>query len=150
MYEAIGCSEAFERRFEPSDGVGERPLTSLISSVLSFYGDCPADGLADEYGDMLLFQYGTYDWSAGPSFEIDIVRQFIEAERDGEEDVMSQFHLTRFYSPSKELEGLGAGSKWCESQSELAEFTRLIMAQPSLAAAENAVQIRTEARWELV
>jgi len=49
-----------------------------LESMLSFYGDIRADecDVAGD-GDMLLFQWGTYDWGDGDHFEFDITRQFV-------------------------------------------------------------------------
>ncbi len=58
-------------------------------------------------------QWGTYDWGAGSHFELNITRQFIEADlRD--DDAISQLSLTLRFAPSLSLDGLGAGNIWFE------------------------------------
>jgi hypothetical protein len=139
----------FEHRNGGSDCT-KMPLRALISSVLAFYQECPMSGLADENGDMLLFQYGVYDWGEGPFFEIDLTRQFIEIRRDEEDDILSQFHVTRFFSPTEGLIKLGSGEKWCKHRSELPAFRDWVIAQPALGAAEKLPPAKTAVDFELV
>jgi hypothetical protein len=49
----------------------------------------------DENGDMLLFQYGSYDWGKGEFFEFNITRQFIKQN----EDEPYQLSMTLFFEP---------------------------------------------------
>ncbi len=62
-----------------------RPLRELtpadgIDLMTSFYLEERAEGCGiDNDGDMLLYQWGTYDWGEGESFEFDITRQLIPA-----------------------------------------------------------------------
>jgi hypothetical protein len=71
--------------------------------------------------DMLLYQWGTYDWGAGKYFELNITRQFIEAELE-DDDAISQLSLTYKYKPSKELELLGASNCWEDGPTEFRQF----------------------------
>lgn len=128
----------------------EIPLKALILSMLSFYDDVPASGVADEHGDMLLFQYGVFDWGEGPYFEIDLTRQFIELHRGDEDDVVSQLHVTRIFTPTDDLLRIGSGEKWCKRRSELPIFREWLMAQPALLAAENLQSVKAVIQWELV
>src|SRR5690554_5476422 len=66
-----------------------------LRALIDFYANVRADGYdpgADE--DMLLFQWGTYDWGEGERFEIDLVRQVMVNE------AIWQLHLTYRYPPS--------------------------------------------------
>src|SRR5262245_54775822 len=57
-----------------------------IMLMLGFYQDERADGCEiDEDGDMLLYQWGCYDWGQGESFEFNITRQFIAATAEDED-----------------------------------------------------------------
>lgn len=63
-----------------------------LRALIDFYANVRADGCdpeADE--DMLLFQWGTYDWGEGERFEIDLVRQVMVNE------AIWQLHLTYPY-----------------------------------------------------
>jgi hypothetical protein len=84
--------------------------------------------------DMLLYQWGTYDWGAGKYYELNITRQFIEAELD-DDDAISQLSLTYKYKPSKELELLGANNCW---EDEPTEFRQFILASASFTTVADA------------
>jgi hypothetical protein len=142
--------EVFEERFEQPDGRNQRSLRLLISSVLSFYHRNQAEGLVDDDGDMLLFQYGVYDWGLGPFFEIGLTRQFIEVERNDDEHVISQFKLTCFLEPTDELKALGRGKRWCNDPSQMNDFSAWLMHHPILKETEDSPRVRTEVSWELV
>ena len=49
----------------------------LFESVYEVYRDIRIFGFTDEEQDMLLFQYGVFDWGQGERFELDLTRQFI-------------------------------------------------------------------------
>lgn len=90
--------------------------------------------------DMLLYQWGSYDWGTGKYFELNITRQFIEAELE-DDDAISQLSLTYKYNPSVELERLGAGNFWEDGPSEFRQF---ITASASFATLADAKPDHTE------
>jgi len=71
-------------------------------------------------GDMLLYQWGTYDWGRGESFEFDITRQLILGT--GEDEDIFQLSLTFKFQPTVALLQLGAGNRWRRSLEEVEEF----------------------------
>lgn len=85
--------------------------------MFAFYQAEKPAGCDGPDGDMLLFQWGTYDWGTGRHFSLNITRQFIE---DGlqDDDAISQLSLTFRFDPTVELEALGAGNRWCDGPSE--------------------------------
>jgi len=81
--------------------------------MLDFYRHQRADDCDPEAdGDMLLFQWGTYDWGNGRFFEFDLTRQFITGEDQEDEDIW-QLSLTLRYLPNDELLSLDSGNQWC-------------------------------------
>jgi hypothetical protein len=107
-----------------------------LAEMLSFYESVSPVGGTIENGDMLFYQWGTYDWSDGTQFEINITRQFIEsgAEHD---DAISQLQLTFKFTPEKDTAALGEGNRWCNSQSEIRPFREFIFSnRASLAKAD--------------
>jgi len=89
--------------------------------MLDFYcGERAADCDVEAQGDMLLYQWGTYDWGRGAWFELDITRQFIRG--DGEDENIWQLSLTFKYRPTGDLGRLGRGDRWCERPSSAADF----------------------------
>jgi hypothetical protein len=104
-----------------------------IERMAAFYRDVRADDVdAESNGDMLLFQWGTYDWGSGLMFEVDITRQLIRG--DGEDDDIWQLHLTYRFPPSEPLSAIGEGNRWCAEPSDLPSFEEFMMTHPALAA----------------
>lgn len=102
-----------------------------------FEGTCVDDG-----GDMLLFQWGTYDWGDGEHFEIDITRQLIWDPRSWiakwwftkllahpsiDYQAMWQLSLTLRFLPTDELRKLESGNQWCKSPEHLPKFSQFIL-----------------------
>ena len=84
-----------------------------IEAALSFFNEMKAQGVDDDDGDMLLFQWGTYDSGSGRHYELDITRQFIKVEPD-DDDVITQLSLTFRFPPSETLDAVGSGNHWFE------------------------------------
>lgn len=98
---------------------------AIISCMLSFYRDVRAtDCDLDDNGDMLLYQWGTYDWGEGRWFELNITRQFITSGSD-DEDIL-QLSVTARYSPSTELDALQSSNRWANSPNDLPDFENFI------------------------
>jgi hypothetical protein len=114
------------------------PLSCLtpsagIEAMLSFYDAVRVtDCNLDSDGDMLLFQWGMYDWGAGLRFEVDITRQFIVC--CGPDDHIWQLRLIFAFPPTDLLRAVGKGDRWCSAPSEIGDFTSFIQAHPALAA----------------
>lgn len=125
-------------------------LPELVDAVLAFYQTLPASNLLNEPdADMLLFQYGTYDWGDGENFEFDLTRQFITA--DGEDDdAMSQLHCTVRYEPTHDLRAMGAANLWCKSKQEMASFRSAILSSPAYELAQKYPSRAVVISWEMV
>ena len=108
-------------------GVGEG-----VHLMLEFFEERTCSAIAEMDGDMLLFQWGTYDWGSGRNFEIDITRQFIEAALE-DDDAISQLHLTFKFQPDPDLEVL-KGNLWCPARSSIAAFRAQVLNHPALTA----------------
>lgn len=95
-----------------------------LRAMAQFYVDERAEDVdVDANGDMLLFQWGIYDWGAGPFFEYDITRQLITEDDEGEDEIW-QLSLTLRYEPNEEARRLGAGDRWCHSPDGVTKFIR--------------------------
>jgi hypothetical protein len=95
--------------------------------MLVYYAEERAEGCdVARDGDMLLFQWGTYEWwGQSPAFEVNITRQLRVA--DDEETEPQQLRLTFRFAPEAGV-AAGAGNRWCESPDGLSEF-RLFVAE---------------------
>jgi len=102
-------------------------LAKGVQLMLDFYkrfrvDDCPID----KNGDMLLFDWGMYDWGDGLFFQCDISRQFIS---NGllDDDAISQLSVGFYFDPLTEFNNLKLGSHWCESLDEIISFEMFIL-----------------------
>lgn len=101
-------------------------VTEMVDFVLSYYQEQRFDGLAKmPDADMLLYQWGIYDWGKGENFEIDITRQFILHGTQGF-DVAYQLRATANFRPTDELRNFSAANKWCQTPAQLEEFKNYI------------------------
>ena len=115
-----------------------RQLNTLAPSegvelMLAFYRDHRAAGCRiDADGDMLLFQWGTYDWGEGEAFEVEITRQFILG--DGDDEDIFQLSLTFRFQPTMALRQLADGNRWCHAPEEIEAFRAFIHSSSPYAA----------------
>ena len=109
-----------------------------VDLMTGFYVEERAEGCSVAIdGDMLLYQWGTYDWGGGESFEFDITRQLIVG--GGEDDNIFQLSLTFQFQPTAALRHLGSGDRWCQSPDVLEGFRAFIHSSaPFLAAGHEA------------
>lgn len=141
----ISSAELFRRfliaRGLSADDGAPRPL---FDAFIDFHQTQRFAGLAEPPdGDMLLFQYGCYDWGEGERFELDITRQF--AERRSHD--LSQLHLTFLAPPDASLRALGAGEVWSCDCADLAAFRAKVQASDATAALQARPQVDRELAW---
>lgn len=101
-------------------------------------------GLAGEDADMLLFQYGCYDWGGGEAFQLDMTRQFIASDRDRS---MSQLRMTLYFAPRSDLRRLGWEEVWCRSSDEAAAFRQTVLANPAITVVGERPPLRRQIAW---
>lgn len=84
-----------ERIKQAGTPTSDLTLPQGIQLMLDFYRDVRTQGCdLDDDGDMLLFQWGTYDWDGtGPTFQCDITRQFIKAGSEGDDGQTQHLQL---------------------------------------------------------
>jgi hypothetical protein len=112
--------------------------SQATDSMIQFYKQLRADECDIESdADMLLFQWGVYDWGAGEFFEYNITRQLIYSEtipadpalpddEEGEEEIFGQLSLTLKYAPTSELQAITSGTRWCQDLADLSTFMAFI------------------------
>jgi len=101
--------------------------------MFAFYQAVQAQGCEGPDADMLLFQWGTYDWGTGRHFSLNITRQFIEADLE-DDDAISQLGLTFRFEPTAALEALGAGNRWCDGPTEFDIVKAFALSHPAMLA----------------
>ncbi len=114
---------------------GDGPESKLTphagaTAMLAFFTEVAAEGVdLENDGDMLLFQWGIYDWGSGEHFSLDITRQF--SVPCGEDHEISQLSLTFKYPPEISLRALGEGNRWCYEQGEAESFASFVQGTPA-------------------
>src|SRR5262245_11906969 len=81
-------------------------------------------------GDMLLFQWGLYDFGKGEHFLVDVTRQFIDSGLE-DDDAISQLQLSFLYVPEPKLVAIESGDRWCPSPAELTSFEAFVCSHPA-------------------
>ena len=137
-----------ERIKQSGTATADLTLAQGVRLMLDFYRDVRAQGVdLDEDGDMLLFQWGTYDWDGtGRTFQCDITRQFIKAGSGGD-DGMTQLSFTFHFQPSPELEKMAKGNKWCNVPKELKKFEKFITDSEAFKAVSEAKPAKVEIHY---
>lgn len=139
-------------RFLSDQGIGGEltDLNRVVTAILEFYATIRASGLnPDPDSDMLLFQYGVFDWGEGEFFELDITRQFIAAGQE-DDDAISQLRCTTKFESTTELRSIQSWNIWCQKPADLTEFREGIFASRGYQAALMAKPVQREILWGLV
>jgi hypothetical protein len=124
-------------------------VREMVDAVIGFYQSQRASGLSSNpESDMLLFQWGTYDWGDGEHFEVEMVRQFAKRQLLGD-PVLSQLHATAYFEPSGFSE-LSASDFWCHSVEEAGDFRAEVLASAAYEKTADSRPRKSEIRWELV
>jgi hypothetical protein len=140
MFEPRDALKAF-REHLAARGLSETTLSvrNGFEAMLDFYRDIRAKACDFEDADMLLFQWGTYDWQRLPLgsgtdrvFEANLTRQLILHERSEDDDIW-QLELTFEFAPTDQLGALGTANRWCHSLQELPQFREHVLASQVLA-----------------
>jgi hypothetical protein len=117
------------------DGMMPVEATEIMQA---FYAEVRADDCdMDADGDMLLFQWGVYDWGEGELFEYNITRQMtytemapadpeIADDEEYEESVVGQLGLTLKYAPTAALRAVAEGNRWCSRPEQLPAFRQFV------------------------
>lgn len=100
--------------------------TQALEAMLEFYKTVQIlPKVDDPDDDMLLFQYGVYDWDdTGDKFEFDLTRQV--KSPDPGDDEFYQFSLTLLYEPD-EMEIIEALNAWSVDSADLNTWKQLIL-----------------------
>lgn len=117
--------------------------------MIAFFVTIKPEGCDPNDGDMLLYQWGTYDWGQGKHFELDITRQFVEQERE-DDDAISQLNITYKFEPTAQLEALGAGNRWCEGPAEIETMRAYIFSSSPYITVVDCKAIRVDVTYSYV
>ena len=105
----------------------ELSLSDFPRLIIEYYSELefPELDRADD-GDMLLFQYGTYDWGDGPFFEVDFTRQFYQFFADAEDHEIIQQSFTFYFDPER-FRHIEPFDLWSNTVTSFSEFEAAIV-----------------------
>lgn len=119
----------------------------LVSNGIEFYKSVRCSGLAaDPQADMLLVQWGVFNWGKGEHFEFDLTRQFIRSGAFGD-DAISQLRFTAYYPPTQALRLIEAENLWCRSLADVAVFESFIRGSAAFRAVSLLPPLRLAIEW---
>ena len=152
MFDPENARQEFEK-FRRGKGLHQRDLTLAdgCEAVFDFYRDLRPRGRVFEQhedADMLLFQWGTYDWGAGEHFSFNLTRQLIVSE-DAEDDDIWQLGLTFEFKPANELRELSRGDQWCHSLRKLPDFREYVYRSAAFTTCTKHQLQRTVIDWSV-
>ena len=128
--------------------VADLTVPDGIDAMLAFYEAVRAEGCdLTNNGDMLLYQYGTWDWGQGRHFGLDITRQFIIGGGAADEDIW-QLSLTFVFAPSPELLAVKSDNRWCHSPDERDDLRSFILATPAYEIAAATPILRVDLHYD--
>lgn len=132
-----------------TDGLDALTPQAALDAVVDFYENeraTNADKIEDD-GDMLLYQWGTYDFGDGLSFRLDLTRQFVDAAEEGDDGIW-QLSLILHYDTSAAADTLGRGHEWCYTPAGTAAFRRFVEPSPAFVFASSERPTRVELELE--
>lgn len=116
---------------EGIDSLDSKYVESALDLICKLYSEHPAKGYdRDEDGDMLLFQYGVFDWGQGKNFEIDFTRQFYKPEN------IVQLRCTLYFEP-EQAKKLSAWNLWSSRHPNLDSWRNEIVRSAGFQAATS-------------
>ena len=125
-------------------------LITLPAIFLNYYDLVRFEQLSRENDqDMLLFEYGIYDWGKGRNFEISLTRQFYEVFPQSESQRIFQQKIIFFFAPKK-YEQVTSFNKWSCDCTNLTEFEAQIVNSSGFIAASKDIPLKQEISVELV
>jgi hypothetical protein len=119
------------------------PYTTVFGTMLGYYaavrvGGCdPGD---DE--DMLLLDWGSYDWGEGRAYEVDLSRQVVLPGRTDEAVV--QLHVVYRFPNAGELAKVPQGNDWWGTPASVDEFAETLKSNPALVLAAGIEPLSVE------
>jgi hypothetical protein len=120
-----------------------------FEQMIAFKRDEAAEGVEADDGDILLYQWGTFDWDGTPHFEISLTRQFVEANVP-EDDAMSQLALTFRFAANPQYDHLGEGTEWFEDDTTLQDAEAFVRSHPAFVAVDSAAPLDIVVKHEYI
>lgn len=135
-------------------GRGLKPETLSIDLfpdlIVAYYVECPFSGVdLDQDGDMLLFQYGAWNFNKERYFELDFTRQLYLQGNEEKGHQVYQMSITFFY-PEELFQNLASLNKWAMNHCEIDVFCDFVKSSPGFVRASGLRQSKLEIDVDLI
>ncbi|MEX0790896.1 MAG: hypothetical protein WD178_08995 [Actinomycetota bacterium] len=119
------------------------PHPTVFGAMLRYYAEVRINGCdpADDE-DMLLLDWGSYDWGQGRSYEIDLSRQVLLP--GGTDEAVVQLHVVYRFPNTGDLAKIPVGNDWWGSPGTVDEFAEVLNVNVAVAAAADARPLSVE------
>jgi len=99
-------------------------------------------------GDMLLFQWGTYDWDGPDRFSLDVTRQLMWWDEGEDDPQIWQLSISFTFPLTDALRAAGSSNRWCHAPAELDGFRAFVESAAAFAAVADDGRGAPEVRFE--
>lgn len=121
----------------------EDPHAKVFDTMLGYYAAVRVNGCdPGDDEDMLLVDWGSYDWGDGRAYEVDLSRQVILPGRNDEAVV--QLHIVYRFPNIGDIAKVAAGNDWWGTPASVDEFAEALKSNPALALAADAESLSVE------
>lgn len=143
-----GDVEASFTSLFPNDLENSRPAEGF-TLMSQFYRDMRGDKAAplEHDGDMLLFQYGTFDFGNGPKFDLNLTRQLTYGDTSDDPEIW-QLQLTYSFQPDSDWAVIGSHNAWCPNPESLDQFMRDVLASEAIKRAADREPFSVSLTWD--
>ena len=122
-------------------------VEDMVKTMLGFYGTVRAAVAPEPDSDMMLFEWGIYDWGHGKFFQVSMVRQFSEKRLFGGDPKLSQLNACVYFDSPARFATIGRNDIWCHSVEELGDFMLTVMNSTVHEATAKVAPHHSEIRW---
>lgn len=123
------------------------PHAVVFDAMLRYYADVRVNGCdPGDDEDMLLLDWGSYDWGEGRAYEVDLSRQVeLPGRRD---EAVVQLHIVYRFPNTGEIAKVPVGNDWWGSPGSVGEFAEVLKTNAALALAAEAEPLSVEVYLE--
>lgn len=123
------------------------PHATVFDTMLRYYAEVRVNGCdPGDDEDMLLLDWGSYDWGQGRAYEVDLSRQVLLPGRSDE--AVLELHVVYRFPNTGDLAKISVGNDWWGSPGSVDEFAEVLGTNVALALASGAEPLSVEVYLE--
>ncbi len=119
------------------------PHATVFDLMLHYYAEVRVNGCdPGDDEDMLLLDWGSYDWGEGRAYEVDLSRQVVIPGRTDE--AVFHLHIVYRFPNTGDLAKVPVGNDWWGTPASVDEFAEALKGNPALVLAADAEPLSVE------